>query len=238
MLLQACLNGGLRGSAVPQTPEDLATDAAAVAEAGAGGLHLHPRGPDGAESLAPVDVAAAVMAVRAAAPGLPVGVGTGFWIGGAARIGQIAAWTVRSDYASVNLNEADAPVVMATLAAAGIGIEAGLWRLADADRLVELAEADALPARPLRLLVEMTDDDPAEADRVLALLAALPGLPILLHGEGGSAWPILARAVAGGHDTRIGFEDVQVLPDGGAAPDNAALVRAAVGIARAHGRLA
>jgi uncharacterized protein (DUF849 family) len=55
-----------------------------------------------------------------------------------------------------------------------------------------------------------------------------PGLPILLHGEEGSTWPVFDLAVELGLDSRIGLEDTLLLPDGSTAPGNAALVRAAV----------
>jgi uncharacterized protein (DUF849 family) len=57
-------------------------------------------------------------------------------------------------------------------------------------------------------------------------------VPVLLHGEDGSAWPVLRHAVRLGLDTRVGLEDTLVLPDGRPAPDNAALVRAALGVVR------
>lgn len=57
--------------------------------------------------------------------------------------------------------------------------------------------------------------------------ALLPKCPVLLHGEGRSAWPVLEEAVHRGMDVRIGLEDVVWLPDGGLAADNAELVAAA-----------
>ena len=55
-------------------------------------------------------------------------------------------------------------------------------------------------------------------------------VPILLHGEERSAWPTLALAAELGLDARIGLEDTLVLPDDRTAFDNAALVRAAMGV--------
>ena len=51
--------------------------------------------------------------------------------------------------------------------------------------------------------------------------------PRLQHGEDDNAWSALEDAVRRGVDTRIGLEDVLVLPDGSWAHDNAALVAAA-----------
>ena len=53
------------------------------------------------------------------------------------------------------------------------------------------------------------------------------GVPVLVHGEGASCWPLVRLAARRGLATRIGLEDVLTLPDGSAGPDNAALVRAA-----------
>ncbi|WP_408022729.1 3-keto-5-aminohexanoate cleavage protein [Streptacidiphilus fuscans] len=52
-------------------------------------------------------------------------------------------------------------------------------------------------------------------------------MPILLHGEDASAWPILRLAASRRLDARIGLEDVLHLPDGTSASGNAALIRAA-----------
>ena len=235
-MLQACLNGGLTRAEhprVPLTPAELANAAARARTAGARELHLHPRARDGTETLAPDAVAAALTAVREAVPDMPVGVGTGDWIapGGRARQRDIAGWTVRPDHASVNLKETDAFEVMALLADMGVGIEAGVWSLADAERLL----TEGRPGDCLRILVEMPDEAPeaalAEAARVLdALAEAGIDRPILLHGDGASAWACLREAGRRGLDTRIGLEDARALPDGAPAPDNAALVAAAAAI--------
>ena len=51
--------------------------------------------------------------------------------------------------------------------------------------------------------------------------------PRLQHGEDATAWLALEDAVRRGFATRIGLEDVLVLPDGARASGNAALVTAA-----------
>ena len=76
--IKACLNGNREPGAhpaLPLTADQLAADGAAAVAAGAQVLHIHPRGTDGLESLAAVDEA--VRAVRAAIPGVPIGVSTG-----------------------------------------------------------------------------------------------------------------------------------------------------------------
>jgi uncharacterized protein (DUF849 family) len=233
-MLQACLNGGLLKSAHPKVPtsaSELACDAVAVRAAGADELHIHVRAEDGAETLEPSALAKTIQAIRRAAPGMPIGVGTGAWImpAGQRRHRHIRDWMEKPDYASVNLGEADAPEVMDLLIAGGIGVEAGLWNSQDAERFV--AEIDF--KKCLRVLVEMTggngEEALREAHQVFSILASADcALPILLHGEAGSVWPCVREAWRLNLSTRIGFEDGVHLPNGTVAADNADLVRAAI----------
>ncbi len=237
MLIQACPNGP-RGPgdhpALPVTPAAVARDAAVVVAAGARELHVHPKDGAGADSLRPADVAAVVSAVRASVPGVPIGVTTGAWAlpDPAERVEAIRCWTVLPDHASLNWHEDGADGVAAALLDRGVPIEAGLWHLEG------VAAWQASPYRDacLRLLVELPDGldgaaTEAEAARLLAAVGTGP--PVLLHGEGSSCWPALRSAARRGLDTRVGLEDVLVLPDGSPAPDNAALVAAAAAIVAA-----
>lgn len=212
---------------MPVTPAELAADAVRCAALGVAAVHVHPRDTGGAESLAPAVIAEAVAALRAARPGLPVGVSTGAWIepDPAARVAAVRAWTVLPDFASVNAHESGAEQVAAALHERGVLVEVGLWTVAAA----EVWRSWRVPVG--RILVECMAERPdvALADAA-AILAALPsdGTPVLLHGEGAVAWPVLAEAVRRGLSTRTGLEDMVTLPDGSAAPDNAALVSAAI----------
>lgn len=235
-MLQACLNGTRTVAfhpAVPLTPKALARDAAAVRERGAQTLHFHPRNSLGRESLAAVDVGAAIAAVRAAVPGMPLGVSTGGWIapGGTARLVPIRNWTALPDYVSVNVHEPEAEAIVGLMQARGVGIEAGIWTEAAARRFV----SGRMPRYTVRVLVEMTADDTetatAEANAILDVLeTAGVKLPILLHGENACAWPMVALAAELKLGTRIGFEDTRELPGGAVAASNAALVAAAARI--------
>ncbi|MGJ7416042.1 3-keto-5-aminohexanoate cleavage protein [Streptomyces cinereoruber] len=231
-MLQVCLNGPrgrAESPALPVTPGQLARAARAAVAAGAENIHLHPKDSEGRDTLEAAAVAAAVSAVRATVPGVPVGVTTGSWASSdpGERIARIAAWTVLPDHASVNWHEDGAREVAGILLERGVGVEAGIFSGAGAARAF-LDWPDA--PRVLRVLVEVTETGAQEAvevaNRLLAELAPTPA-PLLLHGQDGSAWPVLRLAAARGLDTRIGFEDVLHLPDGTPAPDNAALVRGA-----------
>jgi uncharacterized protein (DUF849 family) len=230
-MLKVCLNGGVQRAdhpAVPITPDELAADAARCRAAGAGAAHIHPRAPDGTESIAAADIAAAVSAVRAACPGLPVGVSTGAWIepDPGLRAATVASWTVLPDFASVNWHEPGAVAVAEALLAHGVGVEAGVWTVEAATAFREWSGAD----KCTRVLVEMMEQDAeralATADAVLELVGDI-GPPPLLHAEGPAVWPVLARAVERGLDTRIGLEDTLTLPDGSRAAGNVSLVEAA-----------
>jgi uncharacterized protein (DUF849 family) len=229
-MLQVCLNGArtrAEFAALPVSPAELAAEAVAAVAAGAADIHLHPKTADGADSLAPDVVAAALTAVRAAVGSVPVGVTTGAWAepDPARRAALVRSWTVLPDHASVNWHEDGAAEVAEALLSRGIGVEAGVFSgTAAAARL----RASALAPQVLRVLAEITDTDPATATgTAAALLATLGPGPVLLHGEDGGAWPVLAHARALGLDTRIGLEDVLTLPDGTAPAGNADLVRAA-----------
>ena len=238
-MLHACLNGARRPAehpALPVTPDRLAADAVAVRAAGVGGVHLHVKDAAGADTLAATEGATALTAVRAAVPGLPVGVTTGAWAAPdpAARVAAVRSWAVLPDTASVNWHEDGAEAVAAALLERGVGVEAGLWHAA----AVRAWRASRLRDRCCRVLIELPDgpDVAAAEERAAGLLAAVGagpdgwtagGVPAQLHGEGSSAWPALRCAVRWGLDTRIGLEDTLVLPDGSPAPGNAALVLAA-----------
>ncbi|OEJ97680.1 3-keto-5-aminohexanoate cleavage protein [Streptomyces thermolilacinus] len=245
-MIQACLNGGRtvdEHPEVPVTPSRLAAEARAARAAGARSVHLHPRDAAGRESLDVAVVEDAVRAVRRACPGLPVGVSTGLWMcegDAGARQAAVEAWgamTVRPDFASVNVGEPGFEKLTEVLTGWGVGVEAGVWSEEDAARLL----AGPYAASCLRVLVEMIGLPPAEAlstaDRVLELLArAQARVPILLHGEDESTWPVLDRALALGLETRIGLEDTLTDPQGRRVDGNAALVRIAFSRASAVGR--
>lgn len=231
MLLQAALNGPYtksRHPAVPITAAELAADALACRQAGANAFHLHPRDADGIERMSAAVVDEVVRTVRNGL-GCPVGVTTGAWIEPdlAHRIGLVGQWT-EPDYTSVNLPEDGSIELIQALLAAGIGVEAGVWSVADA----KLLARSGLAGRLTRVLVEplgvTARDGLAEVAAIHRVLDdAGVDVPRLQHGDGESTWPLISDAVARGLDTRVGFEDTLLLPDGRPAASNAELVAAA-----------
>jgi uncharacterized protein (DUF849 family) len=228
-MLQACLNGRRLPDdhpAVPLTPEELAADARRAVAAGAAELHVHPRVPGGRDTTEPGAAGATVRAIRAACPGTPLGLTTGLWTTDGddeLRHANVEAWDDLPDYVSVNLAEPDSAELCELLAGRGVGVEAGVWNLADAHLLLERGLA------PLRVLVETSDggaDDPVAAAAEIDELLVAGGLtaPQLHHGAGADAWEMLDAALARGRDVRVGLEDTTLMPDGSTARDNAELV--------------
>lgn len=229
--VKACINGARTPEEhpdLPVTPEQLAAAALAAHRAGARAVHLHPKTADGADSLRPDVVGAAVSAVRHAVPGLPVGVTTGFWAlpDPGQRLRAVGEWTVLPDFASVNWHEPGAAELAALLLSRGVGVEAGLFH----PEAAAAWTASELAPHCMRAMIELPADGPAAtADDMLSqVLAVGSAVPVLLHGLNESCWPLLEHAGVRGVQARIGLEDTLRLPDGARAPDNAALVAAAV----------
>ncbi len=239
--LKACLNGQRTRAehpAVPVTPAELAKEAAASVAAGAEAVHLHARDPAGAESVQAADVGAAVAAVRQACPDTPVGVSTGLWITAGdptARQASVATWSgltaaERPDFASVNISEAGWAEVGHTLAATGIGIEAGVWSVADVRRLATTPDLPPL----LRVMVEVPASPPVNAiaagREILRAVreSDLREYWLLLHGAEDGCWPLIELAGELGLATRVGLEDTLTGPAGEPVTGNADLVRLAL----------
>ncbi len=215
---------------MPISPAELAAAVREAVAAGATDVHLHPKTPEGADTLDPDCVAAAVTAVREAVPGVPVGVTTGAWAmpDPRRRVKLIRSWPVLPDHASVNWHEEGAEAVAEALLERGVGIEAGIF---SGTRAASRFLASPLVDCVLRVLAEVTDTAPRTALAAARLLLGELGdalrAPILLHAEDGAAWPVFGLAAELGLDARIGLEDVLELPDGTPATTNAELVRAA-----------
>jgi uncharacterized protein (DUF849 family) len=222
--LQACLNGSHLPSAarpVPATPAQLAGAARAAVDAGAEGIHMHPKEQGGRDDLAAPVVGAAVAAVAAAVPRIEIGVTTGAWaVAGGRRLEVVRTWAALPrppDVASVNWHEEGSPELASVLLEMRVGVEAGLWT-PDAARAFS-----RWPRRRdvTRVLVEATDHDPdAAIQQAASILAALAGAgppELLVHGEEGAAWPVLRWAAARGYAVRIGLEDCATRADGAPA---------------------
>ncbi|GID30981.1 3-keto-5-aminohexanoate cleavage protein [Paractinoplanes brasiliensis] len=222
---------------MPVTPDEVAAELTECFAAGATGVHLHVRDESGAETLDPAVVNETCRRAREVAYGeIEVGLTTGAWIVPdlAGRIAMIREWE-GVDVATVNLSEDGFEQVMAAMLDVGIGIDVGLWAPQEMPALL----ASGLLPHAARVSIELDPGEPyfhsgppaAVARRVNDLLdEAGSTCPRLTHGMNDWTWPLVRDAFARGHDTRVGFEDSILLPDGSPATSNADLVRAAVAL--------
>jgi uncharacterized protein (DUF849 family) len=240
-MIQCALNGGYTRDDHPDVPvtlEQLVADAVACRAAGAAAVHLHPRRPgDGAQSLAPDVHDAVVAALRGAVADLEISCSTqeDIDVGDAPdRVAAIRAWTSPPDAVSLNLAEQGVSELAAALLDRGIGIEAGVFTLADADALLAAPWAPAVH----RVLVETIyeHDDRAAVELARAIDARVSGLgrPRLWHGDARANWAVVDAGLAAGVDVRVGLEDTLLGRDGGPAPSNAAQVAEIVAAAGAR----
>jgi uncharacterized protein (DUF849 family) len=233
LLLKACLNGSRTDEehpAIPRTPAQLAAEGRASVDAGARVLHLHPYDGDGHETLEAEPCAAALSAVRAACPGIPVSLSTSADIESdpRRRLELVAGWTDLPDLVTANQGEPGIVDLCEHLIGRRVGIEAGLLSLEDARAFVAAGIAD----RCVRVLVEPLDADPTDAvAHAAAIEQVLDDAGVTLeqvhHGDGVATWHVIERGVSRGHGIRIGLEDTTVLPDGRRPAGNGELVRAA-----------
>lgn len=238
MLLVAAINGSRRTTdhvAIPAAPPELALAAGECVAASADAVYFQVRDEDGQESLAAAHLAAGLLAIRSACPGVPLGLGIGARIDPDVlrRYRQVARWETLPDFALVHFDEPGATAIATLLLDRGVHVEAGLASETAAAAFV----ASGLARHCARILLEPREQKIKLARETVAALEALLkrerlGLPRLLHGLDATAWPLIELAVARGYDTRVGFEDVMQLPNGRAATSNAELVQAVRSLAK------
>lgn len=233
LLVQVALNGDREHPALPRTPQELAGEARVSVDAGARSLHLHPYDEHGRETLAADPCAAALRAVRAACPGVPISLSTSAAIEpDPARCRDlVAAWTELPDLVTANMGEEGILDLCELLLERGIGIEAGLLSLYDARLFVE----SGIAPRCVRAMVEPLDPEPGDAvahAEAIENQLATGGIRLeqVHHGDGIASWAVNRRAAGRGHGIRTGLEDTPVLPDGRLAQGNGELVAAAVSL--------
>jgi uncharacterized protein (DUF849 family) len=232
-MIYAALNGDRGHPALPRTPAELASEARAAVDAGAVSVHLHPYDEDGRQTLDAGPCAAALRAVWAACPGVPISLSTSADIVAdpAVRHALVAAWTELPELVTANQGEEGIVELCELLLSRGVGIEAGLLSLGDAHAFVAAGVAE----RCVRAMVEPLDQDPtdavAHAESIeQALAAGGVRLEQVHHGDGIASWAVNRRALARGHSIRTGLEDTPVLPDGRPASGNGELVAAAAAL--------
>jgi uncharacterized protein (DUF849 family) len=226
-MIQCALNGDFGPRDHPEVPvtlEELVCDARACWEAGAASVHLHPRrASDGVESLAGDTHDAVVAAVRGAVPGLEISCSTQEDIDTGEAVDRVEAvrwWRTPPDAVSLNLSEAGSIELGHVLLDCGIGIEAGVFTLADADVLLEAPWAERVRRILVEVIFEHDDARAVSLARALDARVARLGRPRLWHGDARANWAVVDAAIAAGRDVRVGLEDTLFDRDGTPAPSN------------------
>jgi uncharacterized protein (DUF849 family) len=237
-LLQAAINGSRSDDehpAIPRTPAELAEATWASAVAGADVVHLHVYDAEGRETFDSVETQLALLEIRATCPHTPLSLSTSAEIDPdpERRRAEIEHWRELPDLVTANQGEPGIVELCEDLIARGVGIEAGLLEVADAERFVESGLADRCVRAMVEPLGESAEDALAEAAAIEAVLAGAGiALEQVHHGDGLACWAVNRRGAERGHGIRTGLEDTVVMPDDTLAADNAQLVRAAAELLR------
>jgi len=238
VFLQAALNGARIHPGVPRAPAAIAEAAYDSMEAGAHSVHVHAFDKAGRETLDGEACASVLRAMRSLCPGIPVSLTTSAAIVSdpAERFRVVEAWREMPDLVTANQGEPGIAELCELLLSRGVGIEAGLLSIEDAQAFVR----SGLASRCRRVLIEPLDADPPAALQHAArmediVFSAGITLEQVHHGEGIACWSVNRRALERGHGIRTGLEDVTLLPDGEQARNNADLVAAAAHLIRASG---
>jgi uncharacterized protein (DUF849 family) len=232
-LLEVALNGSRTADehpAIPRTPVELARAARDCWNAGARAAHLHPYDENGSESFDADVCAAAINAIRAACPRLPISLTTSSYIerDPERRLALISGWHTLPELVTANQGEEGIRELCEHLISRGVGIEAGLLSVADAEAFA----ASGLADRCARVLIEPLDQSPDDAvAHGIAIERVLEEAGIELeqvhHGDGIASWAVSQHGLEHGHGIRTGLEDTIFRLDGTLAEDNAELVRLA-----------
>lgn len=234
--------------AVPLTLPELVDCAVACHEAGAGMFHLHVRDAAGGHLLDAEAYRAATRAIRTAVgPGLVIQPTSE----AAGRYGPQAQMHVvegtQPEAVSLALREivpdedgvSAASAFIGRLEARETAIQVILYSADDLARYRALRQRGAFGTRRQALLFVLGRYTPGQRSSpadILPFMAEHVDQPFGLCAFGAAEQDcVLTSALLGG-DARVGFENNLLMPDGGTAPDNTALVVSLVGALAAIGR--
>jgi len=168
-----------------------------------------------------------IKAFRKRLKNIPIGISTGAWIEPdlTKRLSHIASWNYFPDFVSINYHEIGFEKVTELITEKGIGIEVGLNSLESAKNFVD----SKLEGSFIRILIEPMEQELQSAMETVEKIEnqiqkSGPDLPFLLHGFDETCWDILKLAIERNYDTRIGFEDTLLLPNGLGAKTNSELM--------------
>lgn len=229
---------------LPMTAGEVARAAKACLAAGAGLLHLHVRDRDGRHSLDAGLYREAMSEVRSVC-GRDLVVQITTEAGGRYAPAEQMAVVRELHPEAVSLalrelapkreDEAELGRFMGLLADQSVMAQVILYDRADRDRLRALVDAGVISAEGLGVIYVLgryaagQTSEPADLDPFLAPSGS-PFVQWMVCAFGKNEARVMASALAKGGGARVGFENNLHLPDGGLAPDNAALVAAAVAL--------
>lgn len=233
--------------ALPITLDEIVQTAIACHEAGADGLHLHIRGPDGAHLLDVGQYQETLAALAEHCPSLTVQITTEAVGVYAPDMQRRVALETGCKLVSVAVREIcrDGLIVarefFSDCALQGIAVQHILYDVADAALLETALPEPQLRAPGLQLLFVLgrysttQESDPAELNPFLAWMQATglqPDWAVCAFGRAETAC-LLAAARAGGK-CRVGFENNRLCADGHIARDNAERVAELAGLLAAQ----
>lgn len=226
-MIQIALNGNRNDQVVPKTIESIVESAVLSVEKGAESIHFHPRDNKGNETFKGEFVDMQIRELRAKLKNIPIGISTGEWIEPniEKRLEHISLWKDLPDFVSINYNETGFEKVTELISKKGIKIEIGLSSLESARNFTECIESGNF----LRVLIEPQEQILEAAIKTVDKIEnhikdSKITLPILLHGFNKTCWDLLELAFRKNYDTRIGFEDTLILPNGKNARSNIELI--------------
>lgn len=228
MFVKAAINGGRQKSgiySVPVTAAEIALDSLACVQRGADVVHAHARTEQGKETIAGSYVADMISKVRNVDPQIILGTTTGLWTcnGHKERMNLVKGWPSDAlpDFSSVTFREEGADEVAELILEKGMALESAVWSFDDVPKLLE----SPFLKHNVRILIEPETTDVNEAvDFCLSVKKLVESLdlniPILFHGYDETFWPIVQLSINENVQTRIGYEDVNFLPNGSPARSN------------------
>ncbi len=234
---------------VPQTPAEIAAEAALAAAAGASVIHVHVRDDDGVPTMDLGRYREAAAAVREAAPDLILNLTTaGGWE--MAEADRLAVVSLRPDVCSFDagtLNFGDGvflnpPPFLRALAEAclehGVQPELECFDVSHVEACLRLAEAGLLrPPLWFQFVMGIPGGIGATPANLLHLAGLVPaGASWSAIGVGRSQLSMTTLAIAAGGHVRVGMEDNVMLERGVLAESNAQFVERAVATGRLAGR--
>jgi 3-keto-5-aminohexanoate cleavage enzyme len=235
--------------ALPHTPEEIAADSLACAEAGAAVVHLHVREPDGTPSGRVELFRSTIDRIRAASPMITmVSTGGAVWMNIDERVTGLDAGPDLAGVETGSLNfgdeafvttRPDALDIVRRATEKGIGLEVEAFDVGHVVQAMRMLERGELPA-PMRmnLVFGVPGGIDASPEALEAMVRPLPpGTHWSITAVGRHQRRMLGLALlSGAGGIRVGFEDNVHRSRGVLAASNAELVSDAADLVRTLGR--